>query len=94
LFVDNDQAHKAKVVQRLLAKHDHQIQIEWLPRYAPELDPQEDVWQHMRRRVTHNHYFEQMDALLSALDRFHQELRNDAAQVRRLCSKWTHLISA
>jgi hypothetical protein len=94
LFVDNDQAHKAKVVQRLLAKHDHQIQLEWLPPYAPELNPQEDVWQHMRRRVTHNHYFEQMDALSSALDQFHRELRDDTAQVRRLCSKWAQLISA
>ena len=65
-----------------------------LPPYAPELNPQEDVWQHMRRRVTHNHYFEQMDALSSALDQFHRELGDDTAQVRRLCSKWAQLISA
>ena len=93
LFVDNDQAHKAKVVQQLLDKHDHQIQIEWLPPYAPELNPQEDIWQHMRRRVTHNHYFGQMAALLTALEQFHQELETDTAQVRRLCSKWAQLIS-
>ena len=94
LFVDNDRAHKAKVVHQLLEKHKHQIQVEWLLPYTPELNPQEDIWQHMRRRVTHNHYFGQMDALLSALDRFHQELENDTEQTCRLCSKWTQLISA
>ena len=84
LFVDNDRAHKAKVVQRLLAKHNQQIQVEWLPPYSPELNPQEDIWQHMRRCVTHNHAFEHMDALLSALESFHQELESDTAQARRL----------
>jgi hypothetical protein len=93
LFVDNDRAHKAKVVQQLLEKHGYQIQVEWLPPYAPELNPQEDIWQHMRRRVTHNHYFEQMDDLLCALGQFHHELESDTPQVRRLCSKWAHLIS-
>jgi hypothetical protein len=93
LFVDNDRAHKAKVVQQLLEKHGHRIQVEWLPSYAPELNPQEDIWQHMRRRVTHNHYFQQLDALQIALNQFHRELESDTAQVRRLCSKWAQLIS-
>jgi transposase len=93
LFVDNDRAHKAKAVNRLLEKHNHRIQVEWLPPYAPELNPQEDIWQHMRRRVTHNHYFEHMDALLNALDQFHQELDRDPEQVRRLTRKWAKLIS-
>jgi hypothetical protein len=74
LFVDNDRAHSAKVVQRLMEKHENRIRLVWLPAYAPELNPQEDIWQHMRRRVTHNHYFGEMDALLDAANQFHQEL--------------------
>lgn len=93
LFVDNDRAHKAKAVRQLLAKHDHQIQVEWLPPYSPELNPQEDIWQHMRRRVTHNHYFGHMDALLNALDQFHREIESDAQLVCRLSAKWAKLIA-
>lgn len=48
----------------------------------------------MHRRVTHNHYFEQMDALLGALDQFHQELNSTPEQVRRLSTKWARLVSA
>jgi transposase len=94
LFVDNDKAHRAKAVHSLLDKHHRQICIEWLPPYSPELDPQEDVWQHLRRRVTHNFYFGHMEALLEAVDRFHQQLQTCPAQVRQLLGKWSKLISS
>lgn len=94
LFADNDKAHKAKVVQKLLNKHERRIQIEWLPSYSPELNPQEDIWQHMRRRVTHNHYFEQIDALVDAVDSFHQELTTNTDQVRRLMKPWLKRLSS
>jgi transposase len=93
LFVDNDMAHKAKAVRRLLEKHENRIQLEWLPSYSPELNAQEDVWQHMRRRVTHNHYFEHMDALLEAVEQFHHQLESEPEQVLRLLKKWAKLIS-
>jgi hypothetical protein len=93
LFVDNDKAHKAKRVQELLDKHNHQIQIEWLPSYSPELNPQEDVWQEMRRCVTHSHYFEHIGVLLEAVREFHQHLESDPARVLRPLKKWAKLIS-
>ena len=94
LFVDNDKAHKAKVVQQLLERHEHQIQLEWLPPYSPELNAQEDIWRHMRRRVTHNQFFDHLDALLEAVHQFHQELADKPEQVLRLLKKWAKHISS
>jgi transposase len=94
LFVDNDKAHQAKAVGHLLEKHGNQIQLEWLPPYSPELNPQEDIWRHMRRRVTHNHYFDQVDALLEAVEHFHEELDVNPERVLRLLKKWAKLISS
>ena len=94
LYVDNDKAHKAKAVLRLLEKHGNRIRLEWLPSYSPELNAQEDIWQQMRRRVTHNHYFEPMDALREAVEQFHRELENEPEQVLRLLKKWAKLISS
>lgn len=93
LFVDNDRAHDAKAVRKLLGKYKERIQIEWLPPYSPEMNPQEDIWQHMRRCVTHNHYFEELVSLLDAVDVFHQELEDDQEKVLRLISKWKRFIS-
>jgi transposase len=94
LWLDNDKAHKARAVERLLSKHNYQIRIEWLPAYSPELNPQEDLWRHMRRRVTHNYYFEQMEPLQQAVHDFHQELEEAPGLVLQLISKWTHLIAS
>jgi transposase len=94
LFLDNDRAHKAKAVRQLLEKHEHRIQLEWLPSYSPELNPQEDVWRQMRRQVTHNHYFEHLNALLEAVEQFHQELESKPEQVLCLLRKWAKLISS
>jgi len=68
-------------------------QIEWLPPYSPELNPQEDIWQQMRRRVTHNHYFEELVPLLEAVEVLHHELAVNQNRVLRLISKWTSFIS-
>ena len=94
LWLDNDKAHKAKAIERLLSRHNHQIRIEWLPAYSPELNPQEDIWRHMRRRVTHNTYFEQMHLLQQAVHNFHHELVAAPSSVLQLISKWTHLIAS
>lgn len=92
LFVDNDMAHRAKPVSQLLEKHDHRIQVEWLPAYAPELNPQEDVWRHLRRRVTDNHYFHSIAALLAAVQEFHHDLADHPATVQALIKPWFHRI--
>ena len=94
LFVDNDKAHDAKPVRQLVAKYKERLHLEWLPSYTPELNPQEDIWQQMRRQVTHNHYFEQLDALVEAVDKFHCDLEGAPEQVLRLISKWARVIAS
>ena len=93
LFVDNDRAHDALPVRRLLAHHHHRIQIEWLPPYSPDLNSQEDIWQHLRRRVTHNHYFNETDDLLEAIEQFHRHLNRSLERVLHLIAKWAQHIS-
>ena len=38
---DHLQAHRARPVQTFLAAHPDDYQVEWLPPYAPELNPEE-----------------------------------------------------
>jgi len=85
--------HQKCVRTKLPAKYDQRIQLEWLPAYSPELNPQEDNWQHVRRRVTHNHFFEGLDVLLEAVEQFHQTLEDSPEQVLHLISKWARFIA-
>ena len=50
LVWDRSPVHRAKKVQRYLAAHPDIIQ-EWLPSYAPELNPEEYAHGYVKRRV-------------------------------------------
>lgn len=51
VIADNAGYHKAKAVQQFVADPDHGIGIEYLPAYAPELNPDEQVWNHAKRKL-------------------------------------------
>jgi transposase len=51
LIVDGHPVHKARLVQQFVQQHAHQIELFWLPPYAPELNPDELVWNHLKARV-------------------------------------------
>jgi len=47
LVVDRWSVHRSGV-RRLLARFGPTVQVEWLPPYAPELNPVEQVWTHTK----------------------------------------------
>ena len=47
LLWDQGQPHRHQVVRAYLAKHSHWHPL-WLPGYAPELNPQEQVWSYLK----------------------------------------------
>lgn len=47
LVLDRYNVHR-KAVRVLLAKHPRWFEAEWLPAYAPELNPVEQVWNHSK----------------------------------------------
>lgn len=44
LIVDNHRIHKAKAVQKFVAKTAGKLELHCAPKYAPELNPDELVW--------------------------------------------------
>jgi len=44
LVWDHLPAHRSKVMKRFLFEQRDWLQIEWLPGYAPDLNPAEGVW--------------------------------------------------
>lgn len=69
LFWDNAGWHKGSVVKEYL-KQDGNMKIVWFPRYAPDENPQENVWKAGRSAVTHNEYISDIDQATDALVRF------------------------
>ena len=52
LVLDNLPSHKAKVVKEYVAGTKGKLELHYLPGYAPELNPDELVWNDMKRTGT------------------------------------------
>lgn len=52
LVLDNLPSHKAKVVKQYVAGTEGKLELHYLPGYAPELNPDELVWNYMKRTAT------------------------------------------
>jgi transposase len=50
LVVDGHPAHRAKVVAEFVQSTKGRLELHFLPGYAPELNPDEFVWNHLRQR--------------------------------------------
>jgi transposase len=50
LIVDGHPAHTAKVVAQYVQRLAGRLELHFLPGYAPELNPDEFVWNHLKRQ--------------------------------------------
>jgi len=51
VIADNASYHKSKKVENFAKNSDEEITLELLPTYAPELNPDEQVWNHAKARL-------------------------------------------
>ena len=81
LVVDNYIIHRSKKTLAALAKYADRLQVMALPTYSPKLNLIERLWKHLRRKVTHNHLFEGIDDLVTAVEQFFAYLAAHPAEV-------------
>lgn len=82
VVIDNYRIHFAKPVLAFLQAHQDQIELICLPTYSPKLNPVERFWKHLRRKVTHNTFFQTVERLLEAVIGFFQDLAAHPDTVR------------
>jgi transposase len=69
LIMDRWSVHRAKKLGKYLAAHFETIGVEWLPAYAPDLNPVEQVWNHSKYSDMPNlapEDLEELDHMVSA----------------------------
>ena len=67
LVLDNGPIHGSKASQAALAERAHWLTVEWLPKYAPELNDIEIVWGDLKSRHLAHRTFIDLDSLDSAI---------------------------
>jgi transposase len=51
VVADNAKYYHSKATRRFIEEQDGQIQLVYLPPYSPELNPDEQVWNHAKREL-------------------------------------------
>lgn len=82
LYVDGASWHKGREVRDFMVDHP-EIQMEYLPPYHPELNPQERVWHLVRYEVTTNRYHPTVDLIERAIR--NSQRRWKPNKIRSLC---------
>lgn len=67
LVLDRYSVHR-KAVRLLQGEHTDWLEVEWLPPYAPELNPTEQVWNHTKYSDLANYIPEDRDDLREAVN--------------------------
>ncbi len=67
LVEDNGPIHTSKLSQVALAARAHWLTVEWLPKYAPELNDIEAVWRDLKAHHLAHQTFANADALEKAI---------------------------
>lgn len=63
VILDNARPHRAKKVTEYVQEKIPNIELLFLPPYSPDLNPAENVWKLLRKKATHNVYFENIQSL-------------------------------
>jgi transposase len=82
LILDSLPAHKGPVVRGYVDSLQGKLQLHYLPGYAPELNPDELVWNHMKRTGTAKKPLRKGDQLQSRIDADLQAIQRDSKLVR------------
>lgn len=84
LVLDNVRYHKAKKLRGYFEDIKDKLELLFLPPYSPDLNPIEMVWRQTRRDVTHNRYFESLEAQRQALNTYWNKLEKGSEKLRKL----------
>ena len=82
LVIDGHPAHTAKLVDRYLETLEGHLELHRLPSYAPDLNPDEFVWAHMKKNGVSKKPLKQNESLLKRVQKDLVSIKNNRALVR------------
>ena len=82
LVVDRHPAHRAACVARYIQSLKGKLELHFLPGYAPDLNPDEFVWNHIRQHGTSKTPLKENESLYTRMDNDLRALKKSPATVR------------
>ena len=84
LIQDNASYHKKDETYEYFSKQRRYLEVFQLPRYWPELNATERIWNYTRKHATHNRFFETPEDLRRVLFRTFEKVRSHPDEIEGL----------
>lgn len=84
LVLDGHPAHRAKAVQKYVQSLHGRLELHFLPPYAPDLNPDEFVWHHMKANGVSKKPLKRNESLRRRVERDLRDLTSNPALIRSL----------
>ncbi len=81
VVADNAKYHHSKKTQAFIERQEGEITLVFLPAYSPELNPDEQVWNHAKRRLGQRRILSKTD-MKAALYSILRSIQKQAALVK------------
>ena len=95
LIWDRLPAHRSLVTQEFIRDQQGRLTVEYLPPYAPELNPVENVWQYLRQNFLSNRVFDSYDAIVDACCQAWNALMALSSRLRSITERdWAKTVKA
>ncbi len=85
VIADNASYHHAALHREWREGCAERFALDFLPPYAPELNPIERVWKLTRKLRTHNRYFATLEEVIGTVEAQFGKWRHGSEDLRRLC---------
>lgn len=82
VILDNARFHKAKQVRQFAIEHKDDLVLIFQPKYSPELNPQEQVWNWMKKVLSKCLSYKSTSDLLNRVREFQDYLSNNPDEVK------------
>ena len=82
LIIDGHPAHKANKVKEFIKEMKGRLELYFLPAYAPDLNPDEFVWSHMKSNGVSKKPLKKNESLRQRVEKDLRAIHNDAELVR------------
>jgi len=86
VVLDNAWPHHSKQLKNFLESHKERLELVFLPKYSPDLNPMGWFWKYLRKNVTHNTFFGDFNDFRRALAKFILKYTSSSPEIRSRCS--------
>jgi len=85
LVLDNAPIHHATALKKFLERVKYKLEVIFLPPYSPELNPIERFWRFLRKKVTHNTFYETFEKFSATVRAFLEKYKTGSEEILSLC---------